>query len=100
MFAVVKTGGKQYRVQKGDKLTVEKLDSEEGKSVDLDVLMIDGEVKSSSLKKAAVKAKVLSHGKGDKKLIFKKKKRQGYRRTKGHRQPETVIEITDIKKSA
>ncbi len=94
MFAVVKTGGKQYRVEKGDTIVVEKLDAKEGTTVDLDVLMVD-----ETLGKGSVKAKIVEQGRSDKKMIFKKKKRQGYRRTKTHRQPETALEITDIKKA-
>lgn len=101
MFAVVKTGGKQYKVSKDDKITVEKLDTDEGKSVDLDVLfMFDGKKASTEEKdlgKATVKAKVLEHKRADKITIFKKKRRQNYRRKKGHKQPQTVIQITDIK---
>jgi large subunit ribosomal protein L21 len=86
MFAVIKTGGKQYHVQKGDKITVEKLTDEAGKTVSL-TDMIGGK---------AVKAKVVSHGRNDKVIIFKKKRRHNYRRKKGHMQHHTVLEIESI----
>ncbi|MCB9989101.1 MAG: 50S ribosomal protein L21 [Rhodospirillales bacterium] len=91
MFAVIRTGGKQYKVAKDDKFNVEKLDAKEGASVDLDVLYAEGG------KKATVKAKIIEHGRGPKVTIFKKKRRQNYRRTKGHRQDLTLIQITDVK---
>lgn len=86
MFAVIKTGGKQYHVQKGDKITVEKLTDEAGKNLKLDC-MLNG---------VAVTAKVVEHNRGDKVIIFKKKRRHNYRRKKGHMQHHTVLEITDI----
>ena len=101
MFAVVKTGGKQYKVSKDDKITVEKLEGDEGKSVDLDVLFtFDGKTAATDEKelgKASVTAKILEHKRADKITIFKKKRRQNYRRKKGHKQHQTVIQITDIK---
>lgn len=91
MFAVIRTGGKQYKVAKDDKIKVEKLEAKEGDSVSCDVLYAEGG------KKATVKAKILEHKRSAKITIFKKKRRQNYRRTKGHRQDITVLEITDIK---
>ncbi len=101
MFAVVKTGGKQYRVAKDDVIVVEKLNVEAGDMVALDqVLMIggDGDTKLGSplIEGASVHAEVLDEAKGDKIIVFKKKRRQTYRRTKGHRQWETTLKITDI----
>ncbi|NBT29751.1 MAG: 50S ribosomal protein L21 [Gammaproteobacteria bacterium] len=101
MYAVVKTGGKQYRVAKNDVLTVEKLDGDAGASVELgEVLaMDDGKgltVGAPLVDGARVAAEVLEQKKGDKVVIFKKKRRKNYRRTKGHRQQLTVIRITDI----
>lgn len=100
MFAVVRTGGKQYYVGKNDKIKVERLDAEEGKALDLEVLALSADGKGISLGKdlsgAKVSAKVLSHGRADKIIVFKKKRRQNYRRTQGHRQHLTVLEITDI----
>lgn len=101
MFAVVRTGGKQYRVAKNDVIEVEKVDAKEGASVDLDILALSADGKKLALGKdvsgAKVSAKVVSHIRDDKVLVFKKKRRQNYRRTKGHRQHLTVLEITDIK---
>lgn len=101
MFAVIRTGGKQYRVAKNDRIEVELLDAKEGASVDVDVLALtDGssvKAGASALSGAKVSAKVVEHVRGDKVMIFKRKRRQTYRRTKGHRQNLTVIEITDIK---
>ena len=102
MYAIIKTGGQQFRVTKGDKLSVQKLDAEAGKSITLeDVLMInDGKtakVGTPLVSGAKVTAKIVEQTRGDKIIVFKKKRRQGYRRTNGHRQQLTVIEITDIK---
>jgi large subunit ribosomal protein L21 len=101
MFAVVRTGGKQYRVAKNDRIEVELLDAKEGSNVDLDILAVSADGKKLALGKevsgAKVSAKVVSHMRDDKVLVFKKKRRQNYRRTKGHRQHLTVLEITDIK---
>lgn len=101
MYAVVKTGGKQYRVSAGTKIKVEQLPAEVGSEVTLDqVLMIaaDGNVKLGSplLSGAAVKAKVLSQGRGDKVRIFKMRRRKHYRKTQGHRQNFTELEIVGI----
>jgi large subunit ribosomal protein L21 len=102
MFAVIKTGGKQYKVAKDDKLVVEKLSGEPGTVIELsDVLMIgeDGKaptVGAPRVEKAAVFAEVIEQGKADKVLIFKKKRRQNYRRTKGHRQEQTFLKIVEI----
>lgn len=102
MFAVIKTGGKQYKVQKDDKILVEKLDGKEGDKVKLDeVLMIaDGKtskVGSPAIAGASVEATVVAQTRGPKITIFKKKRRQNYRRKKGHRQDLTMIQITNIK---
>ena len=98
MFAVVRTGGKQYKVAKSDVLEVAKMDAKEGASIDLDVLTTsDGKKIAMGDKGARVSAKVVKHTRGDKIVVFKKKRRQNYRRTKGHRQDLTVIEIADIK---
>src|SRR5687767_14903991 len=101
MFAVVRTGGKQYRVEKSDKIEVELLDAKEGASLDLDILAFSSDGAKLALGKdisgAKVSAKVLSHIRTDKVVVFKKKRRQNYRRKAGHRQHKTVLEITDIK---
>ncbi len=101
MYAVIKTGGKQYRVAAGDVIKVEKLDGEVGSNVNLDqVLMVGGDdgakVGTPLIDGAKVSAEVLKQGKGDKVLIFKKKRRKNYRRTRGHRQHQTVLRISDI----
>ena len=102
MFAVIRTGGKQYRVAKDDKLEIEKLEIEAGKTVDFDdVLFVsDGKtVKAGepTVKGAVVKAKVLEQKRGPIITVFKKKRRQNYRRKKGHRQDLTLVQITDVK---
>ena len=98
MYAVIKTGGKQYRVSKDDILFVEKLDAEAGKTVTLnEVLMVGDKIGTPFVTGASVTATVLEQKKGDKIIIFKKKRRQNYRRKNGHRQNLTVIKITDIK---
>mgnify|MGYP003388392927 FL=1 len=101
MYAVVKTGGKQYRVAKDDVLTVEKLDGEAGAVIELEevLAMDDGKgltIGTPMVDGARVAATVLEQKKSDKVLIFKKKRRKNYRRTKGHRQQVTVIRISDI----
>ena len=101
MYAVIKTGGKQYRVQAGDLLVVEKLDGEPGAEVAFgDVLMVgDGEavtVGAPLVDGAKVSATLIETRKGEKVKIFKKIRRQGYRRTRGHRQSETVLRVTAI----
>ena len=102
MFAVIKTGGKQYRVAKDDKLIVEKLVGEVGSVIQLgNVLMIGKNGKEPTIgapvvEKAAVFAEVIEQGKADKVIIFKKKRRQNYRRTKGHRQEQTILRIVEV----
>lgn len=102
MFAVVKTGGKQYKVSKDDKITVMKLEGEAGTKVTLDsvLFMFDGktaQADESGLKGASVQAEIVSQTRGPKIIVFKKKRRQNYRRKAGHRQDLTVLKITDIK---
>ncbi len=102
MFAVIRTGGKQYKVAVNSKIKVEKLDVDAGKSVDIeDVLLVnDGKktkVGSPAVDGAKVVAKVVDHIRSPKVVVFKKKRRQNYRRKAGHRQNLTVLEITDIK---
>ncbi|MBT8002237.1 MAG: 50S ribosomal protein L21, partial [Rhodospirillales bacterium] len=101
MYAVVKTGGKQYRVSKDDVILVEKLAADKGSAVELDqVLMLDdgkeAQVGTPLVDGARVAATVLDQTRGDKVIIFKKKRRKDYKRTKGHRQHLTVLRITDI----
>jgi large subunit ribosomal protein L21 len=96
MFAIFKTGGKQYKVEKGDVLSVEKLDAEKQAEFG-DVLAVDGKIGTPFVSGAKVSAEIVEHARGDKIIVFKKKRRQHYRRTAGHRQAQTVIKITDIK---
>lgn len=101
MFAVVKTGGKQYRVAKDDVIVVEKLAGEPGATVELDqVLMLDDgkglAIGAPLIDGARVAATVIDQARSDKIIVFKKKRRKKYRRTHGHRQDITVLRITDI----
>ena len=101
MYAVVVTGGKQYRVCPGDKIRVEKLNVEAGESVCLDkVLVLGGEgetmVGAPYVEGAAVNAEVVANGKADKVIIFKYKAKKDYRKKQGHRQPYTLVEIKAV----
>lgn len=100
MYAVVETGGKQYKVAVDQLVNVEKLDANVGDKVDLKVLMIvDGDkVKAGDdVKKSVVEAEVVEHGKEKKIVVFKYKAKKNYRRTQGHRQPYTTLKIVSIK---
>jgi large subunit ribosomal protein L21 len=102
MFAVIRTGGKQYKVKKDDKFEVEKLDAKVGDTISLDEVLFVGDGKTSTVgaplvSGAKVTAKIVKQKRADKVIIFKKKRRQNYRRKNGHRQELTVIQITDIK---
>lgn len=102
MYAVVETGGKQYRVAAGDKLEVEKLPVEAGQPYTFDkVLMVNNDgtvnVGAPTVDGASVDASVVEHIKGDKVVAFKFKRRKGYRKKKGHRQNLSVVEIKEIK---
>ena len=99
MFAVIKTGGKQYKVAEGDVLRIEKLESKDGNIVFDDVLLVvNGEVKLGKpvVSGAKVTAKVLEDGKGEKKMVFRYKSKTRQHKKKGHRQPHTKIQITKI----
>jgi len=101
MYAVVKTGGKQYRVSAGEKLRIEQIGAEVGQEIVLDqvLLVADGEALKMGaplVSGATVKARVLSHGRGDKVHIFKMRRRKHYRKSQGHRQNYTEIEILGI----
>ncbi|SFE32208.1 50S ribosomal protein L21 [Thermophagus xiamenensis] len=101
MYAIVSIGGQQFKVEKERKIFVNRLKAKEGSTVDFDqVLMIDndGEVKIGTpvIEGAKVTAKVLSHLKGDKVIVFKKKRRKGYRKKNGHRQYLSQIQIENI----
>jgi large subunit ribosomal protein L21 len=97
MFAVVRTGGKQYRVAPGDKIVVEKLAGEAGDSINLEDILLAGE--GSQLKSTAglkVTAEIIAQAKSDKVTVFKKRRRHNYRRKAGHRQQLTILRITAI----
>lgn len=99
--AVIKTGGKQYRVQKGDQVKVEKLDKEEGETVEFDrVLLVDEEdntqIGKPFVEDATVEGEVMEQGKGEKIIIFKSKAKERYKKKKGHRQPYTKVKIEEI----
>ena len=97
MYAVIKTGGKQYRVAKDDVITVERLPGEAGAAVTFDdVLMVGDKIGTPAVDGVAVKGKIVEQGRGDKIVVFKKKRRKDYKRTVGHRQDQTVVQITDI----
>jgi large subunit ribosomal protein L21 len=101
MYAIVRTGGKQYQVACGDQLRVEKLDGNVGDNIDLnDVLMIvsegDVEIGQPVLENAKVVAKIAEQGKAKKIIVFKKKRRKGYRLRNGHRQSYTALKIEEI----
>jgi len=101
MYAVVKTGGKQYRVSAGEKLRIEQIGADVGQEIVLDqvLLVADGEalrMGAPLVSGATVKARVLSHGRGDKVHIFKMRRRKHYRKSQGHRQNYTEIEILGI----
>ena len=101
MYAIIETGGKQYKVAKDDLVNVEKLDQEVGSKVKLDVLMlVDGEKVVNGnpyVKNAEVLAEVVEHGKGDKIVVFKYKAKKNVRRKQGHRQPYTTLKIVSVK---
>jgi large subunit ribosomal protein L21 len=100
MYAVVSTGGKQLKVEKGTEAVVERLAAEVGETVTFDVLFVaDGEdivVDSDALATATVTAEILEHFRGEKAVVFKFKKRKGYKRLKGHRQEQTRVRVTDV----
>jgi len=101
MYAVIKTGGKQYRVSAGEKLKVEQIPADIGAEIVLDQVLMVGEGDAIKLgaplvSGASVKAKVVAHGRGDKVRIFKMRRRKHYRKSQGHRQNFTEIEILGI----
>ena len=97
MYAVIKTGGKQYRVTSGDVLKVEKLAGEEGKEIVFnEVLALGDTIGTPLVAGASVKATVLKQARDAKVIVFKKKRRQNYRCKNGHRQSVTIVKITDI----
>jgi len=102
MYAVVKTGGKQYRVSPGDVFIVERLAADAGSKLTLDQVLMMGEdgkspqIGAPVLGNTTVTCEVLDQNRADKVVVFKKKRRTGYRRTKGHRQLQTVLRVLDI----
>ena len=104
MFAIIRTGGKQYRVAAGDQVTVERLEGEVGSRIALtDVLAIGGDspiIGRPTVPNASVTAKIVQQPRGSKVIVFKKKRRKNYRRKKGHRQELTVLNIQEISPGA
>lgn len=101
MFAVIKTGGKQYKVMPGDLITVERLEGEAGSKININNILMVGDEKASTIgtpfvEKSEVKAMIVEQGRSDKVIVFKKKRRQNYRRKAGHRQDLTCLWIEDI----
>ncbi|MCI6951534.1 MAG: 50S ribosomal protein L21 [Clostridium sp.] len=100
MYAIIQTGGKQYKVEAGDEILVEKLDAEVNAEVEFDVLLVadDAGVKIGTpvLDGVKAKAKVVEHGKGKKVIVFKYKPKKNIRTKRGHRQPYTKVEILSI----
>lgn len=100
VYAIIATGGKQYRVSEGDIIYIEKLDNQVDDSVSFPVLMLGGEIVKAGnplVEGAEVTGKVLQHGRGQKIIVYKYKSKKNYRRKQGHRQPFTKVEITGIK---
>ena len=102
MFAVIETGGKQYKVEKGTTLEIEKLPEEAGKTITFDQVLLTSDGKSTKVgtpfvSGAKVTGKVLEQTRGEKIVIFKKKAKKRYEKKQGHRQDLTIVEITDIK---
>ena len=105
MFAIVRTGGKQYRVGVGDQITVERIAGDVGAEIELgEVLAIGGDetpvIGTPTVPNVAVRARIVRQPRGTKVLVFKKKKRKNYRRKRGHRQELTVLKIEEIKRGA
>ena len=101
MYAIIQTGGKQYRVQEGDVIYVEKLKAEPDSTVEFDVLLLGGEEKlvagAPLVEGAKVEGRIVAQTKGEKIVVFKYKAKKNYRRKMGHRQPYTKVEITSVK---
>ena len=101
MYAIIETGGKQYKVQNGDQIKVEKLNAEAGSAVVFDKVLVAGEgadikVGTPYLEGLTVEGEVIESGKGDKVIIFKYKAKKDYRKKQGHRQPYTLVEIKAV----
>ena len=105
MFAIVKTGGKQYRVALGDQITVERIDGTVGAEVSLSEILAIGDRETNAVGRptipnATVRAKIVQQPRGTKVIVFKKKRRKNYRRKRGHRQELTVLRIEEITRGA
>jgi large subunit ribosomal protein L21 len=97
MFAIVRTGGKQYRVAAGDKIAVEKLAGEAGDTITLGDVLLAGEGDTiADASKVTVSAEIIAQAKSEKVIVFKKRRRHNYRRKNGHRQQMTLLRITDV----
>jgi len=100
MYAVIKTGGKQYRVAQGDRLKVEKLEGDVGGKVSFDVLLVGGEgeakIGAPTISGAAVEAEIVGQGR-HKKVVHFRKKKEGWTKKRGHRQPFTEVKITSVR---
>ncbi len=97
MFAVVRTGGKQYRVAAGDRIVVEKIDGEAGASISLSDVLLAGEGSDlTSVDGLTVAAEIVAQQKGEKVIVFKKRRRHNYRRRNGHRQNHTILKIVSV----
>lgn len=101
MYAIIETGGKQYRVQEGDEISVEKLGAEAGEEVVFDKVLVAGEgadvkIGAPYVEGASVKSTVVENGKGQKVIIYKYKSKKDYRKKQGHRQPYTTVKIDSI----
>ncbi|MBP8233271.1 50S ribosomal protein L21 [Rhizorhabdus sp.] len=97
MFAIVRTGGKQYRVAAGDKIVVEKIPGDAGSTVSLDDVLLAGEgAELKDVKGLSVSAEIIAQAKGEKVIVFKKRRRHNYRRRNGHRQQHTILKILSV----
>lgn len=100
MYAIIRTGGKQYKVEAGDEILVEKLSANEGDEVTFEVLMLADDsgvqVGKPVLEGVSASAQVVGHGKGKKVVVFKYKPKKDYRKKQGHRQPYTMVKINSI----
>src|SRR6185369_11941124 len=99
MYAIVDIQGQQFKVEKGQKLFVHRLPGEEGDAVEFNKVLLfadENSIKLDKLKSASVKATIINHLKGDKKIVFKKKRRKGYEKKNGHRQSFTKIQVEEI----
>ncbi|AEH62471.1 MAG: 50S ribosomal protein L21 [Zymomonas mobilis] len=101
MFAIVRTGGKQYRVAAGDKIVVEKIAGEAGTTVSLEDVLLAGEgADLQPVKGLTVSAEIIAQAKAEKVIVFKKRRRHNYRRRNGHRQQHTILKIVSVGNAA